>query len=76
MDKSLISSKLFDSLSSTVSWVIVDDDKVEFEVGLLSKNRFDGIPYSFYPVEYWDNYRSLKLKVVLAELNMLKLGSR
>ena len=74
VDYTGIAGEFLDSLGCAVGRVIVDDDEVEGEVGLLAEDTADGVADGADTVADGDNYRSLILEVALVEFDCIELG--
>ena len=64
--------ELVDSLGGTVCRVVVNDDEVEGEVGLLGQDAAYSIADSTNAVAHGDDHRSLVFEVALVEVDFIK----
>ena len=68
-----VGGEFLNSLARAVCRVVVDDDEVEGEVGLLREHAADGVADGAYAVAHGDDDRSLVLEVAAVEFYLVEL---
>ena len=73
MDEARVTVELVDGFGGAVGGVVVDDDEVELEVGLLREHRADGVADGADAVAHGDDDGRFVLEVAAVELDVFEL---